>query len=86
MRKNPRDDCAVALGGHSKEDGKEAVPKQLGKEWCRWRETVPAGAVGTQNAVQPQTNNSGRATFEPCVPPGTKKIKIKIRMFVLPNE
>ena len=63
------------LDGHQKGKGKEAAQKQLGEEWRRWRETVLAGEHGTWHAVQPQISNNGRRIFEPCVPPGTEKIK-----------
>ena len=67
-------------GGHLKEDGKGAAQKQLGGEWWRLSGTAQAGARGTQHAVQLQTETSGRMMSEPCVPPGTERIKAKVRV------
>jgi hypothetical protein len=43
-------------------------------------ETVQAETRVTQHAVQLQTDSSGRKMSEPCVPPGTERIKVKVRI------
>ena len=69
------------LDGHQKGEGKVATQKQLGEEWWRWRETELAWAHGTWHTVQPQIGNNGRRMFEPCVPPGTERIKVKVAFY-----
>ena len=66
-------------GGHLKDEGREAAQKQPGEEWWRWNETVLAGIRGIQLAVQLWTDPDGGVMSKPCVPPGTERIKVKVR-------
>ncbi|KAK7483776.1 hypothetical protein BaRGS_00024992 [Batillaria attramentaria] len=54
LRREPTDDCAVALvGGRLREEGSGAARRQRGGGWWRLKETVQAGVLGTRHAAQP---------------------------------
>ena len=66
--------------GHLKEEGKEADRKQHGGGWWRQRGTGLAGHHGPLCAVLLPTDGDGRVTFGSCVPPGTERFKVKVRI------
>ncbi|KAJ8280743.1 hypothetical protein GJAV_G00058480 [Gymnothorax javanicus] len=82
LRKDRADDCAVALRWAPEGRTKRGRPKQPdGERWKRSKK-VQAGQPGMQYAGQPRTESSGRRMFEPCVPPSTERIKVKVRATV----
>ena len=67
------------LNGHQREEGGEADQKQHGDEWLREKEKLQAGRLGTKYARLLLTEGCGKMMFKPCVPPGTERIKVKVR-------
>ena len=68
------------LIGHQREEGKKADRKQHGDEWWKRRETPQAGKHGVLYAMQLHTEHSVRETSKPCVPPGTERFKVKVKV------
>ena len=69
----------LPLDGRRKGKERGAAEKQLGGGWSRWREMEQAGRHGVKLAVQPRTDPDGEIMSKPCVPPGTERIKVKVR-------
>ena len=67
-------------GGHLKEEGREVALKQHGEEWWKWKEMALAGTPGMQPAEQLWTGQDGGVMSKPCVPPGTERLKVKVRV------
>ena len=81
LRKDSHDDCAVALGWTPEGRRKSGRPKKRGGEWWRRRGMALAGEYGLWRAEQLRTDTDGGLMSKPCVPLGTERFKVKVRMW-----
>ena len=83
MRIRHDDDCAVALDWRADGKRNSGRPKKRGGEWWRKNENASNGQIGVMSGALLKTGLDGRMPLKPYMPHGTKRFKVKVRLFDL---